>query len=158
MKKIDYKAFDYLLGSELINRLHLFCGAGRTVSIDYERLGYKMRVGREMVIMLRNYKWILVNSTEYTRKKAFGHGYIIRGDKVRPIGMHKVNPNIDAFEAFELGARIENGRAMFKAGMGERSKKRVKAHVNRGGTIGNTIVTKRFDGSRLTCVCKSKVY
>lgn len=52
---------------------------------------------------------------------------------------------------------IENRGEMFYLGKGERSPKKAKnrASKEQAGTIGRTIVTKRFEGSRLTCVCKS---
>ena len=55
---------------------------------------------------------------------------------------------------------LESGREMFAICKGQRSHKKVKNSVSRErmGTVGRTIVTKRFDGSRLTCVCKSIVY
>lgn len=55
---------------------------------------------------------------------------------------------------------MESRGRMFREGQGVRSPKKAKnrASKEQAGTIGRTIVTKRFDGSRLTCVCKSIVY
>lgn len=55
---------------------------------------------------------------------------------------------------------LESGRKMFAVGKGQLQPKKAKntASSERAGTIGRTIVVKRFDGSRLTCVCKSKIY
>lgn len=52
---------------------------------------------------------------------------------------------------------IENGRKMFYECQGTRSPKKAKNRASReqAGTIGRSIVVKRFEGSRLTCVCKS---
>lgn len=54
---------------------------------------------------------------------------------------------------------IENRGEMFYLGKGERSPKKAKnrASTEAAGTIGRTIVVKRFEGSRLTCVCKSMI-
>lgn len=54
---------------------------------------------------------------------------------------------------------LESGRKMFAIGKGQRTPKKAKNRVSkeRMGTVGRTIVTKRFDNSRLTCVCKSKI-
>ena len=40
------------------------------------------------------------------------------------------------------------------------SRRRVRntSYSEQAGTCGNAIVTRRFDNSRLTCVCRAKVY
>ena len=71
---------------------------------------------------------------------------------------------------------IENRSRMFEAGKGSRFTKRVNtskgAHYTKGGctstnrptaqgevgSVGRVITVKRFPGSRLTCVCKSRMY
>ncbi len=55
---------------------------------------------------------------------------------------------------------IESRGEIFNLGKGERSPKKAKNRASReqAGTIGRSIVVKRFEGSRLTCVCKSVVY
>lgn len=55
---------------------------------------------------------------------------------------------------------LERSGEIFYLGKGERSPKKAKngASKEEAGTIGRTIVVKRFDGSRLTCVCKSLIY
>lgn len=83
---------------------------------------------------------------------------------------------IDAYEQEDWGVLESRGR-MFEAGKGSRYTKRV--HVNKGahytksggvtttnrptahgevGSVGRVITVKRFAGSRLTCVCKSKKF
>ena len=54
---------------------------------------------------------------------------------------------------------LESGRRMFYEGQGVRQPKKAKnrASKEQAGTIGRTIVVKRFEGSRLTCVCKSLI-
>ena len=56
--------------------------------------------------------------------------------------------------------RIESRGRMFYEGQGVRQPKKAKnrASKEQAGTIGRTIVVKRFEGSRLTCVCKSLIY
>ena len=53
---------------------------------------------------------------------------------------------------------LENCGKMFAMGKGQLQPKKAKNRVSReqAGTIGSTIVVKRFEGSRLTCVCKCK--
>lgn len=52
---------------------------------------------------------------------------------------------------------IENREKMFFYGKGELQPKKAKNTFSReqAGTIGRVITVKRFQGSRLTCVCKS---
>ena len=56
--------------------------------------------------------------------------------------------------------RKETRADIFFAGKGVRSPKKVKNHASSEamGTIGRRIVVKRFANSRLTCVCKSRIY
>ena len=56
--------------------------------------------------------------------------------------------------------RKETRADIFFAGKGVRSAKRVKnrASSEAMGTIGRRIVVKRFENSRMTCVCKSRIY
>lgn len=55
---------------------------------------------------------------------------------------------------------LERGGQMFAIGKGQSSAKKAKNGFSKeeAGTIGNSIRVKRFEGSRLTCVCKSKKY
>ena len=55
---------------------------------------------------------------------------------------------------------LESRSKMFTMGKGQPQPKKAKnsASKEQAGTIGRTIVVKRFDGSRLTCVCKSIIY
>lgn len=53
----------------------------------------------------------------------------------------------------------ENCAEMFYAGQGVRQPKKAKNKVSseQAGTVGRRITVKRFDGSMLTCVCKSRI-
>lgn len=55
---------------------------------------------------------------------------------------------------------LESGRKIFAICKGQRSPKKTKNRVSseQAGTIGCSIVVKRFANSRLTCVCKSRIY
>ena len=55
---------------------------------------------------------------------------------------------------------VEVKERIFEECKGARSPKKAKnrASKEQAGTIGRTIVTKRFEGSRLTCVCKSRIF
>lgn len=49
-------------------------------------------------------------------------------------------------------------KGQFAAGKGNRpNRRRCTAHVSTG-SVSDTIVTKRFGNSRLTCVCRTKIY
>jgi len=82
---------------------------------------------------------------------------------------------MEEYEQADWGG-LESGRRMFEEGKGTRFTKRV--HVNKGAhytaksvsstnrptahgevaSVGRVITVKRFSNSRLTCVCKSKMY
>lgn len=66
--------------------------------------------------------------------------------------------NVVRRETMPATMRPETTAEMFYAGKGVRNPKRAKNKVSseRSGSIRPHIVVKRFDGSRLTCVCKSK--
>lgn len=55
---------------------------------------------------------------------------------------------------------IEGVHKMFHAGKGERATKKVKNRVyaEQCGSVPRRIVLKRFDNSRITCLCKSAIY
>ena len=95
----------------------------------------------------------------------------------RPMkGSYKTAKQVmEAYEQADWGGP-ESCRRMFEEGKGTRFTKRV--HVNKGAhytaksvsstnrptahgevtSVGRVITVKRFAGSRLTCVCKSKMY
>lgn len=56
--------------------------------------------------------------------------------------------------------RKESTKEMFFYGQGVRQPKKAKnkASSEEMGTIGRRIVVKRFTGSRVTCVCKSRIF
>lgn len=63
-------------------------------------------------------------------------------------------------ETFAEPIGLERREKMFAMGKGQPQPKKAKNSFSReqAGTIGRTIVVKRFEGSRLTCVCKSLIY
>lgn len=56
--------------------------------------------------------------------------------------------------------RKESTKEMFFYGQGVRQPKKAKnkASSEEMGTVGRRIVVKRFTGSRVTCVCKSRIF
>lgn len=63
-------------------------------------------------------------------------------------------------ETYAQSISLERRDKMFAMGKGQPQPKKAKntASSEKAGTIGRTIVVKRFEGSRLTCVCKSLIY
>lgn len=77
-----------------------------------------------------------------------GRRYVSQRDAVR------------RYERREEAREPMYGRNMFEQGQDRRPEKgKTKNHYSREeyGTIGTTIIVRRFEGSRLTCVCKSRM-
>ena len=110
---------------------------------------------------------------EEKREMGYESIMVVTGGR-KQTGSYKTARQImDAYEEEDWGELESRGR-MFEAGKGTRFTKRV--HVNKGchytksgatttnrptahgevGGVGSVITIKRFAGSRLTCVCKSK--
>ena len=82
---------------------------------------------------------------------------VIGGRKLRG-GYRTAKQLMEAYEQEEWGG-LES-RQMFEAGKGVRQPKKAKNNASKeeAGTLPRAITVKRFQGSRLTCVCKSVVY
>lgn len=76
------------------------------------------------------------------------------------MGIERSRENVRRETMADAMPVLENGRRMFAIGKGQLQPKKAKNSVSReqAGTIGRKIVVKRFEGSRLTCVCKSLIY
>lgn len=68
-------------------------------------------------------------------------------------------------EVFTMGVQpeppVRMERDVFRAGMTyrpEKGKSKNRYSREEAGTVASAIVTRRFEGSRLTCVCKSRIY
>ncbi len=114
--------------------------------------------------------WKIVPYTKENIDKYFGHAYVVTGRKIRHIGGKQRIGNIyDIMRQYEADWRegeLEDGHTnarnckygsdIFRAGMGCKTRPRVTSKVHEGGTIRCVTVTKRFQNSRLTCVCKTR--
>ena len=109
------------------------------------------------------------------RENVYESTMVVRSGR-KLTGSYKTTQQVMAAYEAEEWSGLENGSRMFEAGKGTRYTKRV--HVNKGahytkkgvsttnrptahgeaGSVGRIITTKRFSGSRLTCVCKSTRY
>ena len=53
------------------------------------------------------------------------------------------------------GEKRESTAQIFRAGQGKRMNKKVKSHVDNGGTLGRVITTRRFSNSYIHVTCKT---
>ena len=151
-----------------------------SIGFDVAELGRYSAMNLSVIVALvgltPNRVWMLLENTADNRAKVYGHAYVVRGKKVHFLGrqMHgSLDERAKKFEAYE--GRIESGRALFRAGMGEsvRKKTSVKkgAHYTKSGVTttarptaqgdvcsagGMSIRVKRWGNSRLTCVYKTR--
>ena len=160
------------IGERRLEELRLRENGNVRVDIEPRELG-EYSIMRVPVLVAMTGKsgsmvWRIVAYTHENIDRYFGHCYVVTGKKIRHIG-GKVRTGdtydiMKAYEAEECG-RLEDGHTnkrnciggtdIFRAGMGHRTRPRVTSKVRNGGTISPVIVTRRFENSRLTCVCKS---
>lgn len=105
--------------------------------------------------------WKLVKREEHDRMKAYRERELRRMQRT---GVYELSLTASrrkvAQETMPEPMRKETRAEIFFAGKGVRSPKKAKnrASSEEMGTIGNRIVVKRFANSRMTCVCKSRIY
>lgn len=116
-----------------------------------------MREQRQEVGMSKKLAWKTAKRVEHDRLMAYRERERKRGGMVETMGSSRQRVRC-ATMAETMG--IESRGEIFNLGKGERSPKKAKNRASReqAGTIGRSITVKRFEGSRLTCVCKSVVY
>lgn len=165
-----------VIGERRMSELNLH-GA---IDIDIEELGRYSIVRKSVIVALvgltPNRVWKLVEDTHENRRKVWGHAYIVKGKTVSMLGKKMSGTLQERLERFEAeDGRMEQGRALFRAGMGQsiRKKTSVKkgAHFTKSGVTttarptaqgevcsagGMAIMVKRFSNSRLTCVYKTR--
>ena len=105
--------------------------------------------------------WKLAKREEHDRMAAYRERELRRMQRkgVHELSLTASRRNV-ARETMPEPMRKETRADIFFAGKGVRSTKRVKntASSEAMGTIGCRIVVKRFANSRMTCVCKSRIY
>ena len=168
------------IGERRLQELNLRRGANIGFDIDVAELGRYSATNTSVIVALVNHTpnqtWVLLADTIENRRQVWGHAYIVKGKKIRPLmgsTYGTLEQRMQRFEAEE--GSMEQGRALFRAGMGQsiRKKTSVKkgAHFTKSGVSttarptaqgdvcsagGMAIMVKRFSNSRLTCVYKTR--
>ena len=160
------------IGERRLSELKLRENGNVRVEIDPRELG-EYSIMRIPVLVAMTGKsgsmvWRIVPYTHENIDRYFGHCYVVTGKKIRHIGGKlRTGDTYDIMRQYEDEevTRLESceieemdtlrGSSMFRAGMGCKVRPKVTSKVRKGGTISPVIVTRRFNNSRLTCVCKS---
>ena len=170
----DMKHYAEEIGQRRLQELGLNVGhGGVTVSFDVKELGeYSLRKQPVLVVLMgltSNQQWVLMPCTRKNIAEHRGHCYLVKGRKVERIEYRHHTGSFEQimskYESEDLSSplRIAKTGEIFMAGKGTRFHK--KPHISgsrkptahgTAGTIGNYITTKRFENSRLTCVCKCR--
>lgn len=117
-----------------------------------------MQERKQEVGMSKKLAWKTAKRMEHERMQAFREREKKRAKRGGMVGSSMTSDRRRVYrETMAETVGIERRGEMFYLGKGERSPKKAKnrASTESAGTIGRTIVVKRFEGSRLTCVCKS---
>lgn len=117
------------------------------------------RNGLSEVGMSRKLAWKAAKRAEHDRMVAYRQRERLRAERRGVSGRSMESDRRRVYrETMAEPIMVESCRKMFAAGKGQLQPKKAKNSVSReqAGTIGRTIVVKRFAGSRLTCVCKVK--
>lgn len=105
--------------------------------------------------------WKLAKREEHDRMAAYRERELRRMQRkgVHELSLTASRRNV-ARETMPEPMRKETRADIFFAGKGVRQPKKAKnrASSEAMGTIGRRIVVKRFANSRMTCVCKSRIY
>lgn len=117
-----------------------------------------MREQRQEVGMSKKLAWKTAKRVEHERLLAYRERERKRGGMAGE-GLGRSRQRVQR-ETMAEPMGLERGGEMFYLGQGVRQPKKAKNRASKeaAGTIGRTIVVKRFEGSRLTCVCKSLIY
>ena len=114
----------------------------------------------EQIGMSKRSEWLIAKRKQHDRLMAYRERERIRA-KRHGVSVSSIDHDRQRVrrETMAETMGIERGGEMFYLGKGERSPKKAKNRASKeaAGTIGRTIVVKRFEGSRLTCVCKSMI-
>lgn len=111
--------------------------------------------------MSKKTAWKLAKREEHDRMMAYRERELRRMQRkgVHELSLSASRRNV-AQETMPEPMRKETRAEIFFAGKGVRQPKKAKnrASSEAMGTIGRRIVVKRFANSRMTCVCKSRIY
>lgn len=116
----------------------------------------------EQIGMSKRSEWLIAKRKQHDRLMAYRERERIRAERrgVSGRSMESDRSRVRRETMADTMPQLENRRRMFNEGKGLLQPKKAKNGASReqAGTIGRTIVVKRFEGSRLTCVCKSRIY
>ena len=112
----------------------------------------------EQIGMSKRSEWLIAKRKQHDRLMAYRERERKRGGMVETMGSSRQRVRRETMA--DTMPQLENRSRMFNEGKGLLQPKKAKNSASReqAGTIGRTIVVKRFEGSRLTCVCKSRIY
>ena len=115
----------------------------------------------EQIGMSKRSEWLIAKRRQHDRLMAYRERERIRA-KRQGVSGRSIESDRQRVrrETMAEPMPIESRGRMFYEGQGVRQPKKAKnrASKEQAGTIGRTLVVKRFEGSRLTCVCKSLIY
>lgn len=116
----------------------------------------------EQIGMSKRSEWLIAKRKQHARLMAYRERERIRAERrgVSGRSMESDRSRVRRETMADTMPQLENRSRMFNEGKGLLQPKKAKNSASReqAGTIGRTIVVKRFEGSRLTCVCKSRIY
>ena len=116
----------------------------------------------EQIGMRKRSEWLIAKRKQHDRLMAYRERERIRAERrgVSGRSMESDRSRVRRETMADTMPQLENRSRMFNEGKGLLQPKKAKNSASReqAGTIGRTIVVKRFEGSRLTCVCKSRIY
>lgn len=120
-----------------------------------------MQEQKQEIGMSKKQSWKMAKRAAHERLLAYRERERLRAKRHGSSGRSMDNDRRRVYrETMAETTTIESRGRMFNEGKGQMQPKKAKNSVSKeqAGTIGRTIVVKRFDGSRLTCVCKSLIY
>lgn len=143
---------------------------GYPLSFEPRELGvYSIRRQPVLVARVANV-WALVPCTRENVRLYRGRAYLVKGRRVEHLVYRDPYENygltfrqiMDRYECEDTSRPLYRATTdeIFQAGKGQRTRKKCKNSYSReqAGTIGRVVTVKRFENSRLTCVCKSLMY
>ena len=152
-----------LIGQRRLKELALPVGEGLAkISFKADELGeYSLRRKPVLVALLRR-EWVLLPCTRANIEAHRGHCRIVHGKKCIRIEYKHNSGSIvsvlSKYESADLSSPLEKATtdAIFGAGKGMRTRKKVTAKVRENGTVRSVIRERRF--GHTTIVCKGKPF
>ncbi len=104
------KEYNRYLGLKMLGQLNLYAGFKNTV--DVVLLGECIRTHKHVVITCeildKEKVWVLKDASDIVIKKAWGHGYLIKGKHFQKIGVRKSiqsGPSVDSVNRLKKGEK-----------------------------------------------------